>query len=297
MTTLQGINLVVVGGDRRDQVVVERLAQLGAQVTVVGLPVEAKDRIRIKDELKDALLNTSALILPMPGIDAQGQVYAPLYGKPVILDKNALAGLQTGTPVFTGVARQNLKTMTEKCGLRLIEIANLDEVAILNSVPSAEGAIQIAMEGLPITIHSSRSMVIGFGRSAVTLTRLLLALGSKVRVVARNPVARTRAWEMGAVALPWESLADNLSDIDFVFNTVPTMILDQAKLTYMNRQAMIIDIATSPGGTDFDTAAKLGIQAVLAPGLPGKVAPKTAGEMLASVYPKLIREYVFSGNG
>jgi dipicolinate synthase subunit A len=64
--------------------------------------------------------------------------------------------------------------------------------------------------------------------------------------------------------------------------------LDHSILKYANPDLLIIDLATQPGGTDFEAANALGIKAILAPGLPGKVAPLFAGRILADVIPRLI---------
>ncbi|QGG48234.1 dipicolinate synthase subunit DpsA [Heliorestis convoluta] len=292
MSDLQGISLAVVGGDKRDQILIQRLIELGAKINVIGLPVDDCEQISIKNHLSHALTNAAALLLPMPGIDPQGKVYAPLYDKKLYLNDEELQTLPTGAPIFVGVARPKLRQMAEKRGAPIIEVAEMDEFAILNSVPSAEGAIQMAMEGLPITIHGSHSVIIGFGRLAVTLTRMLMGLGSKVTVVARDPVARARVWEMGAQPLPLERLTEALAQGDFIYNTVPFMVLDQEKIEAMNPEGMIIDLATAPGGTDFEAARQKGVKAELAPGLPGKVAAKTAGMLVARVYPGLIRKHL-----
>jgi len=72
-------------------------------------------------------------------------------------------------------------------GIQLIETANLDELAILNSIPSAEGAIQMAMDATKITIHGSASFVLGLGRFGTTLARMLHGIGAQVTGVARKP--------------------------------------------------------------------------------------------------------------
>ena len=53
---------------------------------------------------------------------------------------------------------------------------------------------------------------------------------------------------------------------------------------------LIIDLASLPGGVDFDTAEKLGIYAVRALSLPGKCAPKTAGEIIKTNVFDIIKE-------
>ena len=97
---------------------------------------------------------------------------------------------------------------------------------------------------------------------------------------------------MGLKVIHFAELKEKIQEAEFIFNTVPHMILDKYMLDQMSKEAVIIDIASSPGGTDFAYAESLRIKALLAPGLPGKVAPKTAGKILAQVYPQLILRHL-----
>jgi dipicolinate synthase subunit A len=93
---------------------------------------------------------------------------------------------------------------------------------------------------------------------------------------------------MGAEAIHLEDLGEVLPDVDVVFNTIPALVLTRELLQKMPQEALIIDIASSPGGVDFQGAADLGIKAILAAGLPGKAAPVTAGRILGRCLPRLI---------
>lgn len=287
---LNGVSVAVLGGDAREVILAERLAALGASVKVVGLPVKSHDNIEMCHDLEEGLVGVKAVVLPVPGINERGQLYTAFLDRPLILSGELLARLPAGTPVLVGMARPLLKEMAAARGLVLTEIMKLDEVAILNSIPSAEGAIQMAMENSLITIHGSNSLVLGFGRTGITLARTLKALGAKTTVVARNPARRARVLEMGMEAIDFSGLPVVVQTADFIFNTVPTMVLEEKVLQMVSRDALIIDLASSPGGTDFTAAGKLGLKAILAPGLPGKVAPKTAGNILAGVVPRLLAE-------
>jgi dipicolinate synthase subunit A len=226
----------------------------------------------------------------VPGINDRGELYSAFSGQPLVLSGELLSTLPAGTPVLAGVAGKALAEMVSEHGLRLIELMNIDEVAILNSIPSAEGAIQLAMENSAITIHGARSVVLGFGRTGMTLARKLRALESVVTVVARNPAQRARAREMGMEAVDFSALEDMAAESDFLFNTVPELVIDRRVLSRISGAALIIDLASAPGGTDFKEAERAGIKAVLAPGLPGKVAPLTAGKILAEVVPRILAE-------
>ena len=121
------------------------------------------------------------------------------------------------------------------------------------------------------------------------MARILLSLSANTIVCARSLPQLARADEMGATTLHISSLAMALANADVVFNTVPAIVLTEKMLERMRPGSLIVDLASAPGGTDFEAAARLGIKAILALGLPGKVAPKTAGKILADSVPQLIR--------
>lgn len=286
---LQGIGVAILGGDAREVILAEHLAVLGAQLRVAGLPVQGSN-ISLCTDLRNAVEGVRAVILPFPGINDQGVLYAPLARQPLLLTMDILTLLPPGTPVLVGMAKSALKEMLTEANLKLIEILNLDEVAILNSIPSAEGAIQMAMAEMPITIHGCRALVLGFGRTGITLARMLDSLHAVTLVVARQAPDLARITEMGLQPVPFHKLSEYVGDLDVIFNTVPALVLNEQVLNQVNPETLIIDLASAPGGTDFKAAARMGIKAVLAPGLPGKVAPKTAGRILAQVVPVLLAE-------
>lgn len=291
MSNLEGIRVAVLGGDARELVLIDELAASGAQVKVVGLPVKSgAPGVVLCRDAEECLTNVSAVILPVPGVNKEGFLYCPLAGHPLPFNEELAKNIPASVPIFVGVARPLLSEMTTRRGLRLIELMKLDEVAILNSIPSAEGAVQMAMEMLPVTIHGSSAFVLGFGRVGATLARLLGAMGARTAVVARRPEHLARITEMNLQPVPFKHMADYLGEADVIFNTIPTSVLTGELLKKVSSEAVIIDLASAPGGTDFRMAESLGIKAVLAPGLPGKVAPKTAGRILARVIIRLLME-------
>jgi len=293
-TELKGVKIAVLGGDARELVLVRALLSLDARVVAAGFSnrPELAD-IPIASGLEEALaFEPQVVMLPMSGTDAQGKIRAPYAAESLILTPALLRQLPPGTLMLIGVARDFLKQWARDFGLSLVEMADIDELAIYNSIPSAEGAIQLAMENTPFTIHASKSAVLGFGRVGVTLARALAALGSRVTVVARNPRDLARAFEQGYQTGTYNDLESVLKSARLIFNTVPALVLPGVMLEHCSPEAVIIDLATDPGGTDFQAAAALGIKAILAPGIPGKVAPETAGQFLARVVPRLIKEHL-----
>lgn len=283
MGSLAGMTVAVIGGDAREREVILALRASGAAVNVAARPRDEDAGGEWHPSVRQALTGAEALVLPMPGIDAIGRVYAPLVSETHLLTADDLAQLAPEAPILVGVARASLLEPAARLGHPVRALADDDEVAIGNSIPTAEGAIQIAMERRPITIHASEALVIGLGRCGLTLANTLAAMGARVTVAARKPSDRARAVAFGWAAVDYASIVEPLARADFVFNTVPAVVLTAERLAATKPECLIIDLASAPGGTDFAAATALGREAILAPGLPGRVAPVTAGRILARV--------------
>lgn len=290
MPDLEGVKIAVLGGDARQVVLVKCLAEKGAQVITVGIPEIRAAGITSVDDPVRAVKDIDAAIFPMQGINQKGEVFSKFKEKPPIYVENFISTVPQGILLYTGVACFGLEEMARRRGIKVVELNKIDELAVLNSIPTAEGAIQIAMEKLPITIHGSSAFVCGFGRTGTTLARALDGLGANVFVVARNPAQLARAVEMGLHSLPFSQFEENAGQADVIFNTVPALVIKREILKNLKKDCLIVDIASAPGGTDFESAKELGIQSILALGLPGKVAPVTSGRMLASVITRLLLE-------
>lgn len=287
---LKGIRVAMLGGDRRELELARGLLAAGAEVRLVGLPADGVAGAQQAPDMKAAVRWAHAVIMPMSGFDRDGNVATPLMPDVTIrFDASLLTDIGPNKPLFIGVLPKTASAVAGTYGVRVVEWTAFDEIAIANSIPTAEGAIQLAMEKLPITIHGAKTLVIGFGRCGLTLARLLKAMGSRVGVVARQPGDRARAREMGLH--PWSpaSLADAVRDQDVIYNTAPAVVLTGAVLERTPEDVLIVDIASAPAGTNFEAAKRLRRRALHVLGIPGKVAPLTAGRILAEYAPTLIQ--------
>jgi dipicolinate synthase subunit A len=290
---LTGIKMAFVGGDARMIEVMKYASEQDASIVLIGFDqLETPLPDVVKAELSvDVMSDLDAIVLPVSGMDEAGKVQAQYSSVPIELDESHFHALPRHAQVFTGIARKKLTELCQQNGLRLIKLMELDEVAIRNSIPSAEGAIFMAMQHTDITIHGSRSVVLGYGRCGVTLARMLGGIGAKVSVCARSESDLARIQESGFTPYSFQEIVKAVQEADIVFNTVPAMVLTAEVLAKVPKHCVIVDIASNPGGTDFRYAEKRGIKALLAPSLPGIVAPKTAGQILARTLCRLLWEH------
>ncbi|KIL34285.1 dipicolinate synthase subunit A [Cohnella kolymensis] len=295
---LTGVQVVLVGGDARQLEVIRRLTELDAAVILAGF-----DRLDtplngvLKTEwTPDILAHADALALPAVGTEDDGTIPTIFTEQEMRLSDAHMAAMPKSCKVITGMAKPYLRKLCEKHHVELIELFERDDVAIYNSIPTAEGALMMAIQNTDITIHGSYCMVLGLGRTGFTLARTLQALGARVKVGVRRDDSFARAFEMGFEPFNMPDLARQAGNIDLIFNTIPTMIVTAQVIAQLPLGACIIDLASKPGGTDFRFAEKRGIKALLAPGLPGIVAPKTAGRIIANSLIQIILEDSRRGN-
>lgn len=288
---IAGMPICMLGCDQREVDLAKALVRLEVDLRLVGFPEEGELQKALHfTDAEDAVVGSRCIIAPMSNTDLAGRITARLDGISEAVDLTVLIPLMPpGTPLLLGVAKPIIKGLVTQYRLRLVEIAEIDEIAVLNSIPTAEGAIQVAMEETDITIHGSRCLVLGLGRCGTTLTQRLVGLGAQVTVVARSSGDLARAAAMNTQPLPIANL-NTQHHFDIIFNTVPALVLPRSYLRLLPSSSVIIDIAASPGGTDFAAAEQLGIKAISALSLPGKVAPRTAGEILVRAIPRLLEQ-------
>ncbi|MFB6364019.1 dipicolinate synthase subunit DpsA [Paenibacillus elgii] len=289
---LTGTQISLIGGDARQLEVIQKCSELDASVVLFGFDnlQNGSSGITKAELTPDALVALDAVILPAVGTDDQGNVDSLFSSKELRLTHEHIAALPKHAIVFTGMAKPYLRELCSNEGIGLIELFDRDDVAIYNSIPTAEGAVMMAIQNTDITIHGSESMVLGFGRTGATLARTLQGMGAKVKVGVNKPEYYARAIEMGMNPFYTQELISHVSQVDLLFNTIPAMVVTAQVIANIPHRAIIIDLASKPGGTDFRYAEKRGVKAMLAPGLPGIVAPKTAGRIIADTLTRIIME-------
>ena len=288
-------NVVFLGGDARQLEVIKSCLKMQAKVILIGFdnlqtpPSSTTFKSLAPSNLEDA----DILVLPIVGSDEKGEVSSVFTKEKLILTDKHVKALPKDCLVFTGIANSYLKSLFLKNNIKLFELLERDDVAIYNSIPTVEGALMMAIQNTDITIHGSESLVLGFGRVGMSLARVLKAIGSNVKVFLRKSSDMARAYEMSLNPFHLSSLAEHVSTVDFIFNTIPSLVLPKEILAMVPHDVLIVDLASKPGGLDYDFAKKRGIKAMLAPSLPGIVAPKTAGKVLANAIIQVLKEQAF----
>ncbi|MGG3466683.1 dipicolinic acid synthetase subunit A [Neobacillus pocheonensis] len=289
---LTGMQIAVIGGDARQLEIIRKLTELDARLSLIGF--EQLDHAftgAVKEKMDEVdFSNIDALILPVPGTNLEGQVETIFSNEKVVLTEEMLGKTPEHCTIYSGISNAYLNGITMQSKRSLVQLFERDDVAIYNSIPTVEGTIMMAIQHTDFTIHGSNVTVLGLGRCGMSVARTFAALGAKVKVGARKSEHLARITEMGLTPFHLNDLVHHVKDTDILINTAPHLIVTAMVISQMPSHTLIIDLASKPGGTDFRYAEKRGIKALLAPGLPGIVAPKTAGQILANVLAQLLED-------
>ncbi len=285
------LKIAIVGGDLRQLVAARELAGDGYEVALFGfdnLIYDCGDAVRCL-RLGDALNEAGVVILPVPFSSDNCRINSPLTKNEIRLDE-LFSNLDGKQLIFAGLSNSVLEEYVSKKGAVLIDYMKCEELNILNAVPTAEGAIEVALREMPKTLHSSKILITGFGRIAKLLASMLCGMGNDVTVCARSSEAIAWIRAMGYKHFPISELKSNIFRYDLVFNTVPEMIFSPPVLREAKKHLVIVDLASRPGGVDVDYAQKCDVNAIQALSLPGKCSPVTAGEIIKETVCDIMRK-------
>jgi len=283
------MKFAVMGGDARIAALCRALLADGHRVSVCALEGAEDLRIWTAPSPAQAVRGADCVVLPLPAAGTGDTLNAPLSLRPLALGE-ALAAVEPGTPVCAGRVSPALEALARDRGLELWDYFRREELAVLNAAVTAEGALEALMRETARTVWGSRVLIVGFGRIGKLLARRLRDLGAAVAVSSRT--AADRAWcrALGYEPLETGALDGQLGQFDAVVNTVPAPVLGRERLARLKKGALCLDLASSPGGVDFAAAEALGVRALQAPGLPGRAAPDSAGEIIRDTIYNILKE-------
>lgn len=279
----------VIGGDLRYVYLAGALAEDGYKVIAVGFDnTDLPPCVVGCTDASQAITLSDAVILPMP-VTTDGKLVNAPFTRLCLPLEQVYAAVKPTQLVFGGGISPEVSDAFVRREVTALDYLKREELAVRNAVPTAEGAIQLALEELPVTIDGSSCLITGYGRIGKVLARLLTSMGAKITVAARKCADRAWARVQGCRAVSIDELT-TLPSFDVVFNTVPTLLFDRRVLASLDRRTLLIDLASRPGGVDFHAAADLHLKTVWALSLPGRVAPKTAADIIKTTVMNMVRE-------
>ena len=269
----------VIGGDLRQLEAAKAFSNKGYECHVYGLDVVGDSRsfdgIIKADSLSEALFSAILVLLPLPYSRDGIHINAPLSTNKIKIT-SLFPLLSPRQKIAAGLLGATLPE-----GFEAFDYAASESFAVRNARATVEGALAIAIRETPMTLCGATVSVVGYGRIGKMLSSALASLGAKVSVFARSPDQRAWAQAEGLTAYALDSLGAQAHSWDVLFNTVPSRVITEEILSAMKKDAVIIELASLPGGVDLHGAAKHGIHMITASGLPGKYSPQSAGRIIA----------------
>jgi len=175
--------------------------------------------------------------------------------------------------------------------VEIVDLMKREELAVLNTIATAEGTISEAILNTNKILHGSKVLILGFGRIGKVLARKLVGLSAIVTCAARKDedFAWIKAYGFNQTNI--NKIGANLGEYDIIINTVPQIILNEDNLKYVKKDCLLIDLASNPGGIDKKEVKKENLKLVWALALPGKIAPITSAEFIKETIYNIIKNY------
>lgn len=280
----------VVGGDARQAALANMLASEGITVYCAGF--EHSPHLLTGTASTDpftAVLMADTVILPMPPTIDGATLNAPLSTYQIRLDDEFCTALR-GKVVFAGIASKLREVSPNYAKLNIFDYYANESFLLRNAQATAEGALAEIIVNYPRTICGSRILVTGWGRISRFLAPVLKNLGGNVSVAARKP--RDWSWieAVGIESLSFNKSLRKAKEFDIIINTVPAPVIDEKFIDGVSNEAMLVDLASLPGGIDFAACERKQIKAFRALGLPGKYSPITAAEIIKETVMLMLEE-------
>lgn len=276
----------VIGGDERMKYLAQSIAADGYPVCVCGLEKLGTCRGAAECDLPQLAAKSSVILLPLPATKDGLFLNAPYAENEIRLDDDF-----TRLFMHKTVCGGMLQRLTASSSLwREIEPEDYyrrEELAVGNAIPTAEGAVGIAIREYPGTINGAKCLITGFGRIGKNLAIILRGMGAEVFCAARKKADLMQMRAFGVQPLTYREIGRRF---DLIFNTVPAKVLTSPVLMQQTRDTLIIELASAPGGTDLKRAEELHLHVIDAPSLPGRVAPKTAAEYIKEAVYNILEE-------
>lgn len=289
-------NIIFIGGDGRTAEAAKTLEKAGFGVRLVGFEkygsgdtADAKARKRDNPEAgtqridgtEIGLTEDVCVVLPTPCSKDGLTLFAPFAKEPFQISE--VREMLRGVGLVVGGG-------AKKYFAEAVDLLEREDFKILNAVPSAEGAVAVAIEATDITLSGAKCVVVGFGKIGKRLSALLRAFGADVTATARKAVDFAEARAAGIRIVQTKRVSAALAEADIVFNTVPYSVIGEKELSATKETAVFIELASAPGGIDKEACGRLGRKYVSALGLPGRFSPKSAGRITAEAIKNIIEE-------
>ena len=264
-------NFAIIGGDLRIIKLAKMLADEGNMIYTFGLEkaeeLKEHENIIFTEKLSKAIPEDVEVVIgPIPFSSNGVNINAPFSKEEISIRE--LVHYLNAKILIAGSIMPEVYNMANDEYVEIIDIMKREELAVLNTISTAEGTIEIAIANTNKIIHGSKVLILGFGRIGKVLARKMAGLSAKVTCAARKDedLAWIRAYGHNETNI--NTLGENLGEFDIIINTVPHLILNKERLQYVKDDCLLIDLASNPGGIDKKEVKERNLKLIWALALP-----------------------------
>ena len=280
----------ILGGDKRNIKLAQLLAKENDMLYTYGLEkaeeINNIENIKKCNTFEEMVEKANCIIGPIPFTKDNTNVNMPYCEKNVAI-YDCVKNIEKMT-LLTGQIPKEIEEMAGK-DIKIVDLMKNEELTIFNTIATAEGTIQVLMENTDKILQGMKVLVLGFGRVAKVVARKLEGLQMDLTCAARR--SSDLAW-IETYGYLSENIYDlkELSKYDVIINTVPSLIIGENQLEKVKKDVIIIELASYPGGIDFEKAKERNIKVISAMGLPGKVAPESSALYVKRAVSNILKE-------
>ncbi len=272
------MKLAVIGGDARQKYCADLLAQRGHTVTAFRPEGKIPPAVTAAESPESAVRDADAVLLPIPLTGGNGCIV----GAGSLSPETLLSMLGRGTHLLGGNISATLTAAARRREIHTHDYLDLESFVLRNAYLTAQGALGILLSELPVCLYRTPVAIIGFGRIAKFLSRMLVSLGAEVTVFARKPYDRAMASLIGMHAAPTERLSEEetLTFARIIINTAPARLLSPGTVAALAADTLLLELASGTDNLPRPDETS-GVRLLFAHNLPGKCFPRSAGEIVA----------------
>jgi dipicolinate synthase subunit A len=196
--------------------------------------------------------------------------------------------LEAGSILFSRGISDKVKSILDDKNISFYNLLHEETFIVKNAYLTAEGALGHIIFNTETSLRQISALVLGYGRVGKSLTKILKDNYAYCAVATDDETEFSIATIVADEVYNLSNYKEKLDDFSVIINTIPKKILEGEALKLINKDCFILDLASKPGGVDFDQAKKLQLKFLHALGVPGKVAPKTAGLYIKEIIMKVL---------
>lgn len=274
------MKVLFIGGDLRNIEILKYFNKLGYDVDLIGYE---KINYFYTKNLSEHISHYDIIVLPINGIKDNNECTSKFSQNPIYIEDDILQKISKNCLVFTGLITEKLKKLNKN----IISLINDEDIKKENGIITSEGVIMDIIQNTDFSIHNSKILVIGFGNVGKPLVKVLESMGSNVFVGVKNKNDILN--ELYFSTKDIEKFIKFVKQSDVIINSAPELTLDKNILEFINPDTYIVDVSSYPYGIDLNHCRNMNKNVTLLPGIPGIIAPKSAGKILTKKIDRTIK--------